>query len=299
MNRPKYDQVDEEDRMAQLGSRTNVLGKSFVTDLWTKVLHRAIDDIVLYRVMRENDVPLKEEDIELEMSAQEFLFDDEYRVPMDDYQIRTECHKCKKDYLDWMSCLSCASSYCPVCNNKQDIKFSSYTILEEQQLKDISLRELLSIWDIEDVDGFRKGVKVRIESLVEKKREAASNRTLAKQKKDYQMSNNKPLRVIEKITEADVSPPTEEQLTEFDVGITRVLNEMKELLMQKNRKYGNSATKPVRAFSKADPIEQLKVRIDDKISRIVRGGCEEDEDVVQDVIGYLVILQAMTKKYIS
>ena len=299
MNRPKYDQVDEEDRMAQLGSRTNVLGKSFVTDLWTKVLHRAIDDIVLYRVMRENDVPLKEEDIELEMSAQEFLFDDEYRVPMDDYQIRTECHKCKKSYLDWMSCLSCASSYCPICNNKQDIKFSSYIILEEQQLKDISLRELLSIWDIEDVDGFRKGVKLRIESLVEKKREAASNRTLAKQKKENQMAN-KPLRVIEKIPEDNFQAPTEDDLSEFDKGIIKVLDETKEMLMAKNRKYGNSATNPVRAFSKADPKEQIRVRMDDKISRLVRSkATNDDEDVPADLLGYLTIYIALDKGYIK
>lgn len=61
------------------------------------------------------------------------------------------------------------------------------------------------------------------------------------------------------------------------------------LLVEKNQRYGNSAGAPVRIFSRADDLEQLRVRIDDKLSRIARGAGEmaEDEDTAFDLLGYL------------
>jgi hypothetical protein len=63
-----------------------------------------------------------------------------------------------------------------------------------------------------------------------------------------------------------------------------------EMLIEKNRAYGNSALQPVRVFSKASSEEQLLVRIDDKLSRLARGSAA-GEDVVADLIGYLVLLR--------
>jgi len=78
---------------------------------------------------------------------------------------------------------------------------------------------------------------------------------------------------------------------EFDRDVRELLNNIGDLLIEKNHKYGNSVLEPVRVFSKASPLEQIKVRIDDKISRLVKGDniLEDDEDVVDDLIGYLVI----------
>ena len=75
--------------------------------------------------------------------------------------------------------------------------------------------------------------------------------------------------------------------------ISGICDDIKELLIYKNRKYGNSALKPCRVFSKASPVEQLLVRIDDKLNRIMQGAglLAEDEDVVNDLIGYLVLLK--------
>jgi hypothetical protein len=73
--------------------------------------------------------------------------------------------------------------------------------------------------------------------------------------------------------------------------ITDMCDEIKSILLEKNRKYGNSALDPVRVFSTSDPIEQLRVRIDDKLSRIVNNQNDEDEDVILDLIGYLVLLK--------
>lgn len=79
--------------------------------------------------------------------------------------------------------------------------------------------------------------------------------------------------------------------------IEKVCDDVRDLLISKNRKYGNSALEPRRVFSKSDPIEQIKVRIDDKLSRIATSGTEgTDEDTLQDLIGYLVLLKVAMKQ---
>ena len=82
-------------------------------------------------------------------------------------------------------------------------------------------------------------------------------------------------------------------LTESEMKISGICDDIKALLIHKNRKYGNSALKPCRVFSKSSPVEQLLVRIDDKLNRIMQGAglLAEDEDVVNDLIGYLVLLK--------
>ena len=65
---------------------------------------------------------------------------------------------------------------------------------------------------------------------------------------------------------------------------------LKELLLRKNEAYGNSALEPLRVVSKADPVEQLKVRIDDKLSRLSRG-FDDGEDTEQDLLGYFLLLR--------
>lgn len=77
---------------------------------------------------------------------------------------------------------------------------------------------------------------------------------------------------------------------EMAEAIGRRCDRLKTMLLDKNVKYGNSATKPLRVFSKADELEQLRVRLDDKLSRIVRGDAlTESEDVIEDLLGYLVL----------
>jgi hypothetical protein len=71
---------------------------------------------------------------------------------------------------------------------------------------------------------------------------------------------------------------------------------LKVLLLQKDHEHGNSVLKPVRGFSRADradAAEQIKVRIDDKLSRLPTVGerDETSEDTIQDLIGYLVLLR--------
>ena len=72
--------------------------------------------------------------------------------------------------------------------------------------------------------------------------------------------------------------------------IADACDEIARMLQEKNAAYGNSALNPVRIMSKADPIEQIRVRIDDKLSRIARGA-DCGEDVELDLIGYLILLR--------
>jgi hypothetical protein len=73
-------------------------------------------------------------------------------------------------------------------------------------------------------------------------------------------------------------------------------HELKWMLIEKNRKYGNSALSPLRVFSKASTEEQILVRLDDKLNRIRNRQNDEDEDVFMDLAGYLILLMVAKDK---
>ena len=77
----------------------------------------------------------------------------------------------------------------------------------------------------------------------------------------------------------------------FEQRVSGILDGILRMLLEKNRKYGDSALHPARVFSKASPVEQILVRIDDKLSRVRNEQGDEDEDVIDDLIGYLVLLK--------
>ena len=75
--------------------------------------------------------------------------------------------------------------------------------------------------------------------------------------------------------------------------ISRVCDQIKNMLLQKNMAYGDSALNPCRIFSSASTVEQILVRIDDKLNRVKQGSgfLGGGEDVISDLIGYLVLLR--------
>lgn len=82
----------------------------------------------------------------------------------------------------------------------------------------------------------------------------------------------------------------------FAEDVHNILHEIEDLLITKNEKYGNSALEPLGVFSKLSAKEGLLVRIDDKLKRIKNGSLDkDDEDVVNDLIGYLVLLKIHAK----
>jgi hypothetical protein len=72
-----------------------------------------------------------------------------------------------------------------------------------------------------------------------------------------------------------------------------------EMLIDKNIAYGDSALDPVRIFSKSDPVEQLRVRIDDKLSRLMKGTEYVGDNDIDDLIGYLVLLKIAKEKNVN
>lgn len=74
--------------------------------------------------------------------------------------------------------------------------------------------------------------------------------------------------------------------------IKKVSDAVRDLLVEKNRAYGDSALHPVAIFGSGDAILSLCARIDDKLMRIKNKGINVDtEDTVSDLIGYLILLK--------
>lgn len=63
------------------------------------------------------------------------------------------------------------------------------------------------------------------------------------------------------------------------------------LLLKKNHAYGDSARQPVAVFAPGvDVRTRLGVRMDDKVSRLMRGDNDTfNEDAMVDLAGYLVL----------
>ena len=69
-------------------------------------------------------------------------------------------------------------------------------------------------------------------------------------------------------------------------------NEIRDLLLSKNKAYGDSAIEPDNIFSKLDNAQAICARIDDKLSRIKNRGLDDaTEDTLDDLIGYLILLK--------
>lgn len=73
------------------------------------------------------------------------------------------------------------------------------------------------------------------------------------------------------------------------VMIEKKCDEIKQFLIDKNIAYGNSALEPINIFSKNTAVEQLAVRMDDKINRLKKGSEYLGDDTIKDLTGYLVL----------
>lgn len=87
------------------------------------------------------------------------------------------------------------------------------------------------------------------------------------------------------------------------VGYTRAQKQIVEegdaiikILLEKNRQYGNSALEPKRIFSKeVSAADGIRVRLDDKLSRIANQQTDDTEDSALDLLGYLILLRIAIK----
>ena len=75
--------------------------------------------------------------------------------------------------------------------------------------------------------------------------------------------------------------------------IIEITDSMKDLLLYKNEKYGDSALSPKNIFYKGESTNSILIRLDDKIGRI-----KNNPDLVPrvndvcDIIGYCILLLA-------
>lgn len=72
--------------------------------------------------------------------------------------------------------------------------------------------------------------------------------------------------------------------------IEQTMRSLTDLLLEKNRRYGNSALSPPRVFAKnAEPGANICARLDDKLGRIANSQELRRNDVA-DLMGYLGLL---------
>jgi hypothetical protein len=83
--------------------------------------------------------------------------------------------------------------------------------------------------------------------------------------------------------------PAEGCMTKTQIQIHKTSNSLRDLLVYKNKKYGDSALHPIKVFSKIDAGNSLCQRADDKISRI-QNSEELRKNDVADLIGYMLLI---------
>ena len=90
--------------------------------------------------------------------------------------------------------------------------------------------------------------------------------------------------MFEKEAEEFEDTPTQQKIKD-------ILSGMTDLLLYKNRKYGDSAINPKKIFYKGDSTNSILIRLDDKIGRVM-SNTEEKPRVndVADIIGYCTLL---------
>lgn len=82
-----------------------------------------------------------------------------------------------------------------------------------------------------------------------------------------------------------------EELTETQQKIHDTLEAMNDLLLDKNRKYGDSAIHPKHYFYKGDNVNSILIRMDDKLGRIVNNSAATPRvNDVCDLLGYATLL---------
>lgn len=79
-------------------------------------------------------------------------------------------------------------------------------------------------------------------------------------------------------------------ISSFEQNVRRITDQIADLLIAKNKAYGDAALNPIRVFSKSDRMEQLYTRLDDKLSRVQKGHEYPGDDTIRDIIGYCTLI---------
>ena len=72
--------------------------------------------------------------------------------------------------------------------------------------------------------------------------------------------------------------------------ITSIFTSIAALVVEKNRRYGDSALDPVKVFARSiGQSDAIRIRLDDKLARIKNSGELRKNDIA-DIMGYLCLL---------
>lgn len=81
------------------------------------------------------------------------------------------------------------------------------------------------------------------------------------------------------------------ECTETQQKIIEITEAMRDLLLYKNEKYGDSALHPKRIFYKGNAVSSILIRLDDKLSRVMENNDQLPRvNDVADIIGYCTLL---------
>lgn len=72
--------------------------------------------------------------------------------------------------------------------------------------------------------------------------------------------------------------------------ITEICSAISDLLLYKNKRYGNAALEPQNVFFKGSGQNSIAIRLDDKLSRIKNGPEIPRTNDIVDLIGYEILL---------
>lgn len=72
--------------------------------------------------------------------------------------------------------------------------------------------------------------------------------------------------------------------------IIEIVDAIKKLLLEKNRRYGDAALNPQNIFYKGNSTQSIKIRLDDKLSRIKNNNSNLRVNDISDIIGYCILL---------
>lgn len=80
---------------------------------------------------------------------------------------------------------------------------------------------------------------------------------------------------------------TKEKTTQEKIKI--ICNNLSNFLIEKNKRYGDSALNPLGVFSKLTADEGIRVRLDDKLKRVKNNSKDVRKNDTADIIGYLIL----------
>lgn len=86
----------------------------------------------------------------------------------------------------------------------------------------------------------------------------------------------------------DLDWPAEPALEINVEACNKITASIKNVLLEKNKRYGNAALSPINVFYKGDATDSICIRLDDKLSRI-KNSSELRKNDLYDLLGYCIL----------